>query len=197
MILYRWGGIAFEEAERDMRRLHGETLRDGENRLIVCEHPPVMTIGANETRDWGVATRRCGRGGSITVHSPGQSIFYFVFRVPRPARFYAYVVDAFSRLFAELHADIRYERKRPGFYIRNRKVASLGFRYERGVSLYGIAVNVDVDLAFHAQVPPCGLEDVVPTSLRAEGVRITQKALETKAVAYIAEVFGESVQTES
>ena len=194
MIVHRWGCIGFKEAQQRMYVLHTEAVSTGEDHLILCSHPPVFTVGSDDTGAWGVETQRCGRGGSVTAHSPGQCIFYYLFHVPSPARFYAKVVETFTHFFEDHLPQAAYDRNRPGFYIDNRKIASLGFRYRQGVSLYGVALNVDVDLAFHAQVPPCGLEGVVPTSLSAEGVKLSEAYVNDRICALTREVFDARVE---
>ena len=192
MTVHQWGKVAYEEAEAHMRQLHTKAVQTGGNHLILCSHPPLFTVGSDDNTKWQVETIRCGRGGSVTVHSEGQCIFYFVFQAPNPARFYANVLKAFEAFFSRHLPTVTYDKQRPGFYIDNRKIASLGFRYSQGVSLYGVALNVDVDLHFHAQVPPCGLEGIVPTSLAAEGVKMNEEEVFTEIVQTIEEVFNET-----
>jgi len=189
MTVHQWGVVPFEEAEARMQVLHAKAVQHKENYLILCSHPPLFTVGSDDKNAWSVKTVRCGRGGSITAHTPGQCIFYFVFQAPNPARFYANVRKAFEDFFSRHLPAVTYDKQRPGFYIDNRKIASLGFRYSQGVSLYGVALNVDVDLKFHAQVPPCGLEGVVPTSLAVEGVKMNEEEVFTEIVRTIEEVF--------
>ncbi len=189
MTVHQWGVVPFEEAEVRMQMLHAQAVQHKENHLILCSHPPLFTVGSDDKNAWSVKTVRCGRGGSITAHTLGQCIFYFVFQTPNPARFYANVRKAFEAFFFRHLPKVTYDKHNPGFYIENRKIASLGFRYSQGVSLYGVALNVDVDLNFHAQVPPCGLESVVPTSLAAEGVNMNEEEVFTEVVKNIEEVF--------
>ncbi|MCF6205726.1 MAG: hypothetical protein L3J47_02360 [Sulfurovum sp.] len=195
MIIHRWGETDFSEAMERMEQLHLKAVEEGGNHLILCSHPPLFTVGYDDTHSWPVETVRCGRGGAVTAHTPGQCIFYFVFQAPQPARFYAKVVESFGQFFSALLPEVHYDRNRPGFYRDNRKIASLGFRYSRGVSLYGVALNVDVDLAFHGQVSPCGLEGVIPTSLYAEGVTLKSQEVFEQLTHIISEVFHEPVET--
>jgi lipoyl(octanoyl) transferase len=90
---------------------------------------------------------------------------------------------------------VEYDRQKPGFYIENRKIASLGFRYAKGVSLHGVALNVAVDLDFHAQVSPCNLAGITPTSLLQEGVIMSNAEVNAILVHAIEESFEDHVQT--
>lgn len=195
MIVYRWGVVEYKKAMKEMREIHSFVQKDKKNRLIVCSHPKVFTVGSDRKKEWGVDTIYTDRGGSVTCHSEGQSIFYFCFVVEYPFVFYKKVREVFSNFFSRLNKNIYFDKKNPGFYIENRKISSLGFRYENGVSLHGVSVNVDVDLSFHSLVPPCGLEGIKPGSLVNEGILISQREVEEEILKEICEVFGESLQT--
>jgi lipoyl(octanoyl) transferase len=86
-----------------------------------------------------------------------------------------------------------YDTKQAGFYIENRKIASLGFRYAQGVSLHGVSMNIDVDLDLHNRVSPCGIDGIVATSLKKEGIEMTIKEMENLVVQHIGEGFDESL----
>jgi len=177
-----------------MNGVHEQAVKDKENHLILCEHPPVFTVGKNDNNVWPVVPMvRSDRGGSITCHSPGQLVCYFCFQAAEPMLFYRRVRRSFEHLFSELLPEVFYDPKKVGFYIENRKIASLGFRYSQEVSLHGVSVNIDVDLALHNKVNPCGIEGIVATSLKEEGVEISFKEMETLLVKYISEVFDESL----
>ncbi|WP_456402446.1 lipoyl protein ligase domain-containing protein [Hydrogenimonas sp.] len=194
MRVHRWGVIPYEAGRERMERLHRLALRDGEDHLALCTHPAIYTVGRDDEGEWGVPVLRCDRGGSVTCHSEGQAIFYFCFQVPDPPRFYRRVHRAFEAFFAEALPTVAYDPKRPGWYVNDRKIASLGFRYKGGVSLHGVALNVDVDLAFHNRVAPCGLEGITATSLAAEGVRMGMEEVRHRLVLQIARSFDTSVE---
>jgi len=191
MILHRWGVLDYGVAYGAMKGVHVQALQDGENHLILCSHPSVFTVGSDDKGKWSVPTVRTDRGGSITCHSEGQAVAYFCFQVSEPPLFYRRVRRAYEDLFAMLLPIVRYDRENPGFYLDNRKIASLGFRYRSGVSLHGVALNVDVDLAFHAQVNPCNLDGIVPTSLAQEGVEVSLDEVNEKIIEVIAKQFKE------
>ncbi len=193
MILHRWGLIPYQKAREKMDEVHATACTDGQNHLIFCSHPLCYTVGSDDPGGWGVETIPADRGGSITCHSPGQLVAYFCFQAPEPAVFYRKVRRAYDALFAELLPRARYDAKRPGWYIENRKIASLGFRYRNGVSLHGVALNVDVDLAAHNRVAPCNLDGVTATSLANEGVEISSVELENHLVSITEKVWNETL----
>ncbi len=194
MIVHRLGVLAYEKARKEMDKIHKKACEDKQNHLIMIEHLPVFTVGKDAWHTpWKVKTEQADRGGSITCHSPGQNIYYFCFQAPNPARFFRKILQVYTTFLHELDEDFFYDKQNPGFYIQNRKVASLGFRYQNGVSLHGVALNVDVDLAFHSQVNPCNLPDILPTSLHNEGIFISVEEVNQKVLQYILELFDESL----
>jgi len=193
MRVHYWGEVGYEKARTMMQDVHTLAKKEQQNHLILCSHPNVFTVGSSEQSDFDVAVVQSDRGGSITAHSCGQAVFYFCFLVDNPARFYKKVLDAFENFFMQNLPAILYDKKNPGFYIQNRKIASLGFRYKEGVSLHGVALNVAVDLAFHSQINPCNLEGVVPTSLHNEGIMLTQEEVQKQLVSFIARSFDEAI----
>ena len=175
-----------------MDQIHTLARQDGQNHLIFCEHLPVFTVGPEGAGEWPVPTVPTDRGGSITCHAPGQLVAYFCFQAPQPARFYRRVVRAYDSFFSTMRLSARYDRHRPGWYLKKRrKIASLGFRYREGVSLHGVALNVDPDLEFCNRIAPCNLADVRATSLRAEEVQTTMEEVRKALLVTIAKAFGE------
>ncbi len=194
MKLYNWGKIEYTKARSMMQDIHSKALEDGQNHLILCTHPNIFTVGSDTEKDFCVDVVDTDRGGSVTCHSLGQNVFYFCFQVQNPAKFYKKVLDAFECFFIKYLPEVKYDKNRAGFYIQNRKIASLGFRYSQGVSLHGVALNVDVDLSFHSQVNPCNLEGIVPTSLHNEGVMFTQEKVNRTVTYFIQKSFDDAVQ---
>ncbi len=193
MKLHIWAEVPYKKARSMMQDIHGEALEDGQNHLILCTHPNIFTVGSDTQHSFCVDVVRSDRGGSITCHSLGQNVFYFCFQVQNPALFYKKVLRAFECFFTKYLPEVCYDKNKVGFYIQNRKIASLGFRYSQGVSLHGVALNVDVDLAFHSQVNPCNLPGVVPTSLHFEGVTLTQKEVNEQMLRFIQKSFDDAL----
>ncbi len=190
MILHRWGELPYPEAMKQMEQVHKAAKEDGQNHLILTQHPPCFTVGQEAWQEqWDVPVYKSNRGGSVTCHAPGQNIYYFCFHVKNPPLFFRKVQKAFSRFFHKLPLSIHFDKHNPGFYIQNRKLCSLGFRYKEGVSLHGVSLNVDVDLDFFNQLPPCNLQGITATSLFAEGVKLLPDDVDEKIVTHIAEVF--------
>lgn len=184
------GLIEYEYAQKEMRDIHKRAVKDSMNDyLILCQHYDIYTVGKNESRTFPVEVTKTDRGGSIVFHTPGQQIFYFVFKVKTPMLFYKKVIKSFERPLKDLSERIEYIHKIPGFYIENRKLGFLGFKYENGYSLHGVAINHDVDLEKFNIINPCGLEGYVATSLIKENIHIDIELLKHKFIDSIVENF--------
>ncbi|GAB6073242.1 lipoyl(octanoyl) transferase LipB [Venenivibrio stagnispumantis] len=178
------GLVEYEKGIEFMKEKHKEATEKNKNFLILCEHYDIFTVGANEDIEKfkNLNPVKTDRGGSITFHGIGQPIFYFVFEAKNPPFFYRRVIKAFDNFFKDLDKRIFYDNKNPGFYIQNRKLASLGFRYSRGYSLHGIAVNHSVNLEKFNLINPCNLQGIKATSLINEGINIEKDILKNKVV---------------
>ncbi len=194
MILHRWGLVPYEKAYKKMLEIHKNAQEDKQNHLILLQHPACYTIGQDrQYSNLNVETISTDRGGDITCHSEGQNIYYFCFQTPVPARFFKNIKDVFSCFFSQFALNIYYDKQNPGFYIQDRKICSLGFRYKQGVSLHGVAINVDVDLSFHNRIHPCGLENISSTSLNEEDIHISCEEVNNFIISEILKKFNESL----
>ncbi len=175
-----WPRSEYGAALDAMRRLHADVAGGAPDALVLTEHRPAVTLGrhtppdlalALETataRDWPVF--RVERGGSVTVHGPGQLVAYPVVRLREDERdlhrFVSALEDAVIRLAAEYHVRLARRSGYPGCWAEDgRKVASVGVHVARWTTMHGIAVNVwGVPEPFR-HVAPCGLPGVVATSI--------------------------------
>lgn len=170
------------------RQVHAEVVAgDREDTVLLCEHEDVYTAGRRTAR-WdrpvdGTPVVDVDRGGRITWHGPGQLVGYPVARLREPVDVVRYVralEEALIRTCADLglHA-VRVEGRsgvwfeaRPGGLAR--KVAQIGVRVSRGVTMHGFALNCEPDLHAFDRIVPCGIPDADVTSLSVEcGRRVT------------------------
>jgi len=136
-------------------------IAGGEARELVwlIEHPPLYTSGTSAKPGDLIAARFpvhvAGRGGQFTYHGPGQRIAYVMLdlkrRGPDIRRFVVTLEEWIIRTLAAFNG--AGER-------REDKIAAIGIRVKRWVSLHGIAINVDCDLSHFAGIVPCGIADV-------------------------------------
>ncbi|MGW3607986.1 lipoyl(octanoyl) transferase LipB [Micromonospora sp. NPDC005161] len=178
----RAGLLEYQAAWDEQRRLH-EAVVAGErgDTVLLLEHPSVYTAG-KRTEPWdrpvdGTPVVDVDRGGKITWHGPGQLVGYPILRLPDPVDVVAYV-----RRTEELLIDVCAEfgltagrvEGRSGVWVPEddrgpaRKVAAIGIRVARGVTLHGFSINCDCDLTYFDRIVPCGIRDAGVTSLTAE-----------------------------
>jgi lipoyl(octanoyl) transferase len=164
------------------RRVHAEVTAGAPEQVLLLEHPPVFTAGTRtepheRPTDGSTPVIDVDRGGKITFHGPGQLVGYPIVRLPE----HVYVVDYVRRLEeALIHACVELGVTtarvpgRSGVWLRaddsrpERKIAAIGIRVTRGVTMHGFALNCDVDLGWYDRFVPCGIDDAGVTSLSAE-----------------------------
>jgi len=202
MLRVRWlGRVAYGDADALQRGLH--CARDGDDYLLLLEHPKVFTLGARGRPDdvlvdpasVGAEMVRADRGGQVTYHGPGQLVGYPVLSVAGgPAAVPAHMAGIEAVVGAALadlglrgcgrpgrpgHEGVWVEPDGP----RPRKICAVGGRVTRGRSMHGFALNVDPELAMFGHIVACGLPEAVVTSLAAEGVSVSMAAVVDAIVA--------------
>ena len=179
-----FGGDAVEYvAAWDLQRdVHARVVDGAPGTVLLLEHPAVFTAGKRtepHERPVGddVPVIDVDRGGKITFHGPGQLVGYPIVRLPDHVLVVDYVrrvEEALILACAELGVTTARVPGRSGVWVAEdhrgpeRKVAALGIRVRRGVTMHGFAVNCDVDLAWYDRFVPCGISDAGVTSLSAE-----------------------------
>lgn len=157
--------------------------------LVFVEHDPVLTLGANfheqnllltreEYAARGIEVTQTDRGGDVTYHGPNQLVIYPIFDVARRGRdLHKWLRDLEETVIvAAREFGIEATRFPPntGVWANGRKMAAIGIKVKRWVSMHGIALNCDNDLTPFDWIVPCGILDYGVTSLSAEsGRRVT------------------------
>jgi lipoyl(octanoyl) transferase len=170
------GPLSYETALAAMDA-RAAAIADGNDSELVwlLEHPPLYTAGTSarpaELIEARFPVHLAGRGGQFTYHGPGQRVAYVMLdlrrRGPDVRRFVATLEEWIIRALAAF--DVAGERRedRIGVWVRRPdkgagcedKIAAVGIRIKRWVSLHGIALNVDCDLSHYAGIMPCGVRD--------------------------------------
>jgi lipoyl(octanoyl) transferase len=176
------GVLDYQAAWDEQRRLHAAVVAGDEpDTILLLEHPSVYTAG-KRTEPWdrpmdGTPVIDVDRGGKITWHGPGQLVGYPIIKLPDPIDVVAYVRRTEQMLIdvcAELGLAASRIGGRSGVWVPEddrgpaRKVAAIGIRVARGVTLHGFALNCDCDLSAFDRIVPCGIRDAGVTSLTAE-----------------------------
>ena len=184
----RAGRVPYEEAWERQRELHAARVAgEGPDTLLLLEHPSVYTAGKrtepHERPLDGTPVVDVDRGGKITWHGPGQLVGYPIVALPDPVDVVAYVrrlEGALIEVCAGFGVDAGRVEGRSGVWLPadepgpdsrwrpERKIAAIGIRVARGVTMHGFALNCDPDLGAFGAIVPCGIPDAGVTSLSAE-----------------------------
>jgi lipoate-protein ligase B len=172
--------------------LHEERVRNQvPDTVLILEHRSVYTLGRRTTvSHWGgnaallcengAELHHVNRGGSVTFHGPGQIVIYPVLKLDRHATGPRQLVWLLEEIIVQLLSLWNITGRRipgkPGIWVMTptpEKIAFVGIRIERGVTLHGCALNVDLDLTPFHRIHPCGFSDCRITSMAA----VCQKAI--------------------
>ena len=190
-----WGMVEYAEAWNRQTELFNARIeaKKIQNKLpdlvILCEHPPVYTLGksgvienllaSNQMLiDRGVSFFKTDRGGDITYHGPGQIVGYPIFDLEHfkiGLRQYLYNIEEAVILFLKAF-DVKGERLEgaTGVWIdvdvpgKTRKICAMGVKSSHFVTMHGLALNINTDLSFFQMINPCGFTNKGVTSLSVE-----------------------------
>jgi lipoate-protein ligase B len=178
------GRVDYESAWTLQRRLVEDRIAGrAPDTLLLLEHDPVFTVGrTGRAAHWGgdestthlagIPLLRVERGGSVTYHGPGQLVGYPILRLNRfcagPKAYVRLLEEVIIRTLARWGlAGCRVDRQ-PGVWVddgRPAKIAAIGARVDRGVTMHGFALNVTMDLRPFSRIVPCGIADCRVTSM--------------------------------
>jgi lipoyl(octanoyl) transferase len=180
MIVTDLGTMPYRDAWREQERVHEAVVGGGPERLLLVEHPPVITFGrrAGVERNLlasdeqlamlGVEVVQSDRGGDITFHGPGQIVAYPIVRLNDHGLSVGAYVQTLERAVMAALGDLGIPARKDdcavGVWVDDgsgtntlAKVCAIGVRIRRGVSLHGLALNVTTDLNCFNLIVPCGL----------------------------------------
>jgi lipoyl(octanoyl) transferase len=149
------------------------------NTLLLLQHPSVYTAGRRtEITDRPLDNTPVidvDRGGKITWHGLGQIVGYPIIKLKNSTDVVGFVRELETSLISICDEfGIKAERycERSGVWLRDakgdRKIAAIGLRVAKGVTMHGFALNVNPDLSAYSKIVPCGITDAKVTSLSAE-----------------------------
>jgi lipoyl(octanoyl) transferase len=174
----------------------------------LIEHPPLYTAGTSarpgELIEARFPVHTSGRGGQLTYHGPGQRVAYVMLdlrrRGPDVRRFVATLEQWLIRTLAAFGVTGERRVDRIGVWVRRPekgveredKIAAIGIRIKRWITLHGIALNVDCDLSHFAGIVPCGVSEprYGITSLRDLGLPVTMAEVDAAMRREFAGLFG-------
>ena len=161
--------------------LAAEILKNGlKGAILLLEHFPVITTGSNrsaenlltpedELKKLGIELTVSSRGGDITLHGPGQIVCYPVFNLGFFGKDLSIFVYNLEQVVLDTLLSFGLKGKRigkhRGVFIGNMKIASIGLRVKKWISIHGFSLNVDIDLSYYRHITACGLKDFPQTSM--------------------------------
>lgn len=183
--------MPYQAAWDEQLRYHVEVLEGGEPVLLTVEHPPTITFGRRTDdaqshlrvdRDVlkrkGITVVESDRGGDITYHGPGQLVCYPIIKLAdhglSVGSYMRALQDATIGALSKFHLPARTDSDSVGVWVdpphvrgvEAAKIAAMGVRVRKGVTLHGLALNVETKLSDFDLIVPCGLERPV-TSINA------------------------------
>jgi lipoyl(octanoyl) transferase len=174
------GIVDYLSAWNLQKQIHQDVLNlQSENTLLLLEHPSVYTAGRRtEILDRPIDDTPVidvDRGGKITWHGPGQLVGYPIIKLKNSTDVVGFVRELETALISVCaEFGIKADRycERSGVWVRDdksdRKIAAIGLRVAKGVTMHGFALNVNPDLAAYEKIIPCGITGAKVTSLTAE-----------------------------
>ncbi|MCZ2819862.1 lipoyl(octanoyl) transferase LipB [Modestobacter sp. VKM Ac-2977] len=182
LVVVRAGLVPYEQAWAQQRDLHERRVAGtAPDTMLLLEHPPVYTAGKrtepHERPFDGTPVVDVDRGGKITWHGPGQLVGYPIIALPDPVDVVAHVrrlERALMEVCGSFGLATEQVEGRSGVWVRadergpDRKIAAIGVRVARGVTMHGFALNCDPDMAAFTNMVPCGIPDAGATSLSVE-----------------------------
>jgi lipoyl(octanoyl) transferase len=183
--------------------------------LLLCEHPHVITLGRNGSREHLLASagrlaemnaelHSTDRGGDITYHGPGQIVGYPILDLTEHRRDVRWYVEQLEEVMIRTTADFGIAAKRiegrHGAWIDapsgEEKLGALGVHLSRWVTSHGFAYNVSADLRYFDLIVPCGIADKGTTSLgRALGRDVSIEGARARIILHFAQVFERELVT--
>jgi len=144
--------------------------------LILAEHEPVYTLGKNANENHilqnsprDVKTYQIERGGDVTFHGPGQLVGYPILDLHNYKKSISWYMRGLEQLIIDTLAEfmVTAERKKglTGVWVGDEKIAALGVRVTRWITMHGFSLNVTPDLTYYSGIIPCGIFEYGVTSM--------------------------------
>lgn len=214
---YDWQRIDYKTAWDKQEKLLESALHrkfveklPTKNNFIFCEHPPVFTIGKSGNDNNLLVNKQflekiqatvfhTNRGGDITYHGPGQIVGYPILDLENfnlgVRKYIEKIEEIIIRTLAEYNIKATRLSGATGVWLDTqtpnaRKIAAIGVRVSRGITMHGFAFNVNTDLKYFSYINPCGFTNKGVTSLQKElGKTIDLEAIKTKIKNHFIEMF--------
>ena len=167
------GQVEYRRAWDLQIKIHRQVVEGGQsNVLLLLEHPHVYTLGRRGQESDILVSRKTlarlgadlhhvDRGGEATYHGPGQLVGYPIVNLRRwgggPIDYVRTLEEALKATLAEFGIEAEGADRPTGVWAKDAKIAAIGVKISRGVTIHGFALNVNPDLSFFDHIVPCGL----------------------------------------
>ena len=184
---------------RIQESLRNRVLKNrSDNYLILVEHDHVYTLGKNANSN-NILNNSCEiiqtqRGGDVTYHGPGQLVAYPIINLKQRKIGVKKYISMIEKLISNILIDYGLEPQIPikdtGVWIEDQKIASIGIHVTRGVTLHGLAINVNTDLSYFDNIISCGIKGVKMTSMDKElGKKIRMNDIKKSLITHFNRIF--------
>lgn len=202
-LLNNQGIVPYAVAWQQQQQLVAQRIKDGSlnDILLLLEHPPVYTLGQGSSLDFlkfdpnavNYELHRVERGGEVTYHCPGQLVGYPVLNLRYYQQDLHWYLRQLEEVLIQLLAIYGLKGDRisgmTGVWLEGRKVAAIGIKVSRWITMHGFALNVCPDLTGFERIVPCGIVDKPVGSLAQFLPNITIEQVRLDLAAVFAEVF--------
>ena len=166
--------------------------------LILVEHDHVYTLGKNANSS-NILNEVCEvikteRGGDVTYHGPGQLVAYPIIDLKKRQigvkTYVQQIEQLISKTLEEYGLSTHVPRQETGVWVNDRKIASIGIHISKGVTMHGLAINVNTNLSYFDNIISCGIDGVKMTSLYKElGKKIPMNDIKKQLVSNFKQIF--------
>jgi lipoyl(octanoyl) transferase len=202
-LLQNQGLVPYTVAWEQQRSLVAERIKNPSlnDLLLLLEHPPVYTLGQGATLDFlkfepnavNFEVHRVERGGEVTYHCPGQLVGYPILNLRHYQQDLHWYLRQLEEVLIELLALYGLKGDRvsgmTGVWLEGRKIAAIGIKVSRWITMHGFALNVCPDLTGFERIVPCGIADKPVGSLAQFIPGITVEQVRLNVADLFAKVF--------
>ncbi|MBF2016733.1 MAG: lipoyl(octanoyl) transferase LipB [Rivularia sp. T60_A2020_040] len=178
-LLYNQAVMLYLDAWTWQKELHSQRLQDPslDDVLILLEHCPVYTLGRGATKEFlkfdpdknTYELHRIERGGEVTYHCPGQLVGYPILNLQRHRQDLHWYLRQLEEVLIRVLAIYKLQGERipslTGVWLEGRKVAAIGIKVSRWITMHGFSLNVCPDMKGFERIVPCGISDKPVASL--------------------------------
>jgi lipoyl(octanoyl) transferase len=200
--VYKLGLISYQTAWDLQKQWQQKLIADPNHLdvLMLLEHPPVYTLGTGSSlefvkfgADAGYELHRSERGGEVTYHCPGQLVIYPILNLRRHQMDLHWYLRQLEEVVIRVLAGYGLSGERipglTGVWLQEKKVAAIGIKVSRWVTMHGLALNVNNDLSGFEQIVPCGIADRSVGNLQEFLSTVTMAEMQAKMIEVFCEVF--------